>query len=139
MKTMVLYREMAWWYWAAMLALLATGLSGQRPAFGLALALGVVQIVHFRIREGRFSAFPVQIRLVYSGLLVLAISQRSDWLFVLIAIGTTLLILFGYCLLARCWSLMPWNRREPLSVRLVLRTFASPPVAGSVLQGLPSR
>jgi len=33
---------------------------------------------------------------------------------------------------------MPWNRREPLSTELVRRTFLSPPVKGSVMQGLPA-
>jgi hypothetical protein len=34
-------------------------------------------------------------------------------------------------------SLMPWNRKEPLSASLIKRTFLAPPVKGNILQGLP--
>jgi hypothetical protein len=47
-------------------------------------------------------------------------------------------VTFGYCTLARCLSLLPWNRSEPLSFALLRRTFLSRPVKGSVLQGLPA-
>ena len=52
--------------------------------------------------------------------------------------GTPAQVLFGYCTLARCLSLLPWSRREPLSGDLLRRAFLSPPVKGSVMQGLPA-
>jgi hypothetical protein len=39
--------------------------------------------------------------------------------------------------MARLVSLLPWNRKEPFSFALVLRTFLSVPVRGNILQGLP--
>ncbi|MCA1804518.1 MAG: hypothetical protein LC646_04035 [Xanthomonadaceae bacterium] len=53
-------------------------------------------------------------------------------------IGTTAMMLFDYCPLARFLSLMPWNRREPFSLDLLKRTVFSPPVRGNILQGLPA-
>jgi hypothetical protein len=50
--------------------------------------------------------------------------------------GTTVRVAFDYCLLARTLSLMPWNRRQPLTLALVWRTYATPPVKGSILQAL---
>jgi hypothetical protein len=47
--------------------------------------------------------------------------------------GTSALLAFDYCPLARTLALMPWNRRVPLSGRLVLRVFLTPPVPGSAL------
>jgi hypothetical protein len=58
-------------------------------------------------------------------MLLLALWEPLNWLFWLPAIGTPAQVLFGYCTLARCLSLMPWNRREPLSTELVRRTFLS--------------
>lgn len=135
---MILYREISWWYWAVTAMLLIIGLAGWFEAFYLATALSAVQIVHFRLREGSFSAFPVQVRVAYTAMLALALWEPMNWLFWVPAIGTPAQVLFGYCSLARCLSLLPWNRREPLSMALVHRTFLSKPVQGSVLQGLPA-
>lgn len=134
---MIDYKQVSWWYWAVTSVLLIFGLAGRFEAFYLAAGLSAVQIVHFRLREGRFMAFPVQVRVAYTGLLLLALWGPMNWLFWVPGIGTPAQVLFGYCTLARCLSLLPWNRREPLSWGLVWRTFASPPVKGNILQGLP--
>jgi hypothetical protein len=134
---MILYKELSWQYWAITAALLVIGLAGRFEAFYLAIWLSVVQVVHFRLREGSFAAFPVQVRLAYTTILLLALWAPMNWLFWVPAAGTLALVLFGYCPLARCLSLLPWNRREALSWRLVWRTFSAAPVRGSILQGLP--
>jgi|SRR5215218_3794524 len=134
---MILYREISWWYWAVTALLLAIGLAGWFEAFYLATAVSALQIVHFRIREGNFAAFPVQVRVAYTALLVLALWTPLNWLFWIPAVGTTAQVLVGYCALARSLSLLPWNRRQPLSWRLAWRTFVSRPVRGNILQGQP--
>lgn len=135
---MILHRETSWRYWAVSEVLLILGLAGWHPAFALAFALALVQIVHFRIREGSFAAFPVQVRVGYAAILLLALAPPLHWLFWLPAVGTLALLLFGYCFLARCLSLMPWNRRQPFNWQLAWRTFTTPPVRGSILQDLPA-
>ncbi|EWS58357.1 hypothetical protein Y694_03766 [Methylibium sp. T29-B] len=109
---MLMYRELSWWYWAVTAALLIAGLAGWAGAFHAATALSALQVLHFRWREGRFAAFPVQVRLAFTGLLLLAAWPPMKGLFWVPAIGTTAQVLFGYCLLARGLSLLPWNRRE---------------------------
>jgi hypothetical protein len=131
---MIVYKEVSWWYWAITAGLLIAGLAGRFEAFYLAIALSVVQTVHFRLREGAFAAFPAQVRLVYTLILLAALLPPLNWLYWLPAIGTTALVLFGYCPLARILSLMPWNRRQPLSWLLVRWTFLTPPVKGSILR-----
>jgi hypothetical protein len=135
---MILYRELSWWYWAATAILLAIGLGGHFEAFYLAIALSAVQVVHFRWLTGGFAAFPTQVRIAYTGMLLVALAPHLHWLYWIPGIGTPAQVLFGYCTLARLLSLMPWNRSEPLSWRLVWRTFASRPVKGNVMQGLPA-
>lgn len=135
---MILYREISWWYWAVTSILLIAGLAGRFEAFHLAAGLTVVQIFHFRRREGSFAAFPVQVRIAYTAVLLLAMWGPLNWLFWVPAIGTPAQVLFGYCALARLLSLLPWNRREPLTWQLALRTFIARPVRGNILQGLPA-
>jgi hypothetical protein len=128
-------RQSDWWYWAVTALLLIVGLAGRFEAFYLAAVVSAVQVVHFRLREGAFAAFPVQVRVVFTATLLLALWKPMNWLFWVPAIGTPAQVLFGYCALARCLSLLPWNRSDPLSWRLVWRTFASPPVKGNIMQG----
>ncbi|MDS3862475.1 hypothetical protein RIF25_16895, partial [Thermosynechococcaceae cyanobacterium BACA0444] len=45
-------------------------------------------------------------------------------------IGLAANLFFNYCPLARMMYLLPWNREEPFSFKLVLRVFLSPPVSG---------
>jgi hypothetical protein len=135
---MILYKELSWWYWTVTSVLLIVGLAGRFETFFLATALSAVQVIHFRLREGSYAAFAVQVRVAYTGTLLLALWGPMNWLFWAPAIGTPLQVMFGYCAVARCLSLLPWNRRQPLSWRLVWRTFSAPPVKGNILQGLPA-
>ena len=135
---MILYREFSWWYWAVTSVLLIVGLAGWFEAFYLAIGISIIQVAHFRLRENSFTAFPVQVRLAYTALLLIALWGPMNWLFWVPTIGTPAQVLFGYCTLARCLSLLPWNRHVPLSWHLVWHTFVSPPVKGNVLQGLPA-
>jgi hypothetical protein len=49
------------------------------------------------------------------------------WLYWLPAVGTLALVVFGYCLLARILSLLPWNSPETCSIARLRRTFFSAP------------
>ena len=91
------------------------------------------------MRASGVAAFPVQVRVAYLGLLVAAQWQPLYWIYWVQLVGTTAMVMFDYCFLARCLSLLPWNRTEPLSFHLVLRTFFSAPVPGNILQGLPAQ
>lgn len=127
-------RTLAWWYWLAMAATLAVELAGLAPALRPALVLGAVQVAHFLLREKQLSAFPVQVRLAYLGLLLIGTWEPLRFIHWIQLAGTTAMVAFNYCPLARALSLAPWNRQGPLTARLVWTTFASLPVAGSVLE-----
>ena len=131
------YRELSWWYWLVTAVLLTLGVLVDVSAFLGAIGLSVWQIFHYRLREGRFDAFPVQVRIGYLLLLLLALPQPMQWLFWVPMIGTWAQLIVGYCTMARLVSLMPWNRTQPFSLELLGRTFFSAPVRGNILQGLP--
>lgn len=133
------FHRIRWWYWLATAVLLSWGLAGHSPGFMLAIGLTVIQLVHFTLHERRLNAFPVQLRFGFLILLLVALPPSMQWLYWLPGIGTWAQVLVGYCLLARVISLMPWNRLEPLSAGLVLRTFFSRPVRGSIVQALHAR
>jgi len=43
-------------------------------------------------------------------------------------------VLVGYCLMARCVSMFPWNREEEFSLQYFRKTIFSKPVHGSIKQ-----
>jgi hypothetical protein len=49
------------------------------------------------------------------------------WLYWLPTVGTFALIVFGYCLLARLLSLLPWNGRDAYTLARLRRTFFTAP------------
>ncbi len=135
---MILARDIGWWYWATTDVLLIGGLGFRPGALYAAAALSLLSTVHFSLRERSVTAFPVQVRCTYAAFHCLGLWPPIRQLLWLPAAGTLVMVLFRYCLLARSLSLLPWNRREPLSWQLLRRTFLSPPRAGNVLQGLPA-
>lgn len=56
--------------------------------------------------------------------------ERVLWLAL---VGTTSQVLFGYCPMARLLDLVPWNRQEPLSWRLVVEVATRPPCGEGLL------
>ena len=128
--------DVKWWYWLATALLLAVYIAGWRPAIFAAIALGAVQLVHFTAREGDVTAFPVQVRAAYLALLVVGLFPPLGFIHWVQLAGTWLMVLVGYCPLARALSLLPWNRSQPLSIGLVRRTFLSAPVRGSIVDAM---
>jgi hypothetical protein len=120
-------QDWTWWVWLVTACLLLMGLMGMPDAFLAALLLLIAQSVLFFARERAFKAFPVQLRLAYTLLLIICFFPPIRWLFWLPTVGTFALVIFGYCLMARMLSLLPWNRTEPITADLLRRTFLSRP------------
>ena len=130
--------KLVWWYWTLTTGLLVGFLAGFEQCLQAVIALNIVQVVHFIIREKSISAFPVQVRITYLGMLFAAQAPYMYWIFWWLVIGTSAMITFGYCFLARLSSLLPWNRSESISSELLKRTFFSAPQKGNIMQGLPA-
>ncbi|MBC8210513.1 MAG: hypothetical protein H8E21_05545 [Gammaproteobacteria bacterium] len=132
---MIEYKDIGWWYWLVTAWLLTFAVSGISIGFMLAIGLTIFQLIHFIIREQNYRAFPVQVRFWYLMLLIVALPQPLQWIFWIPTIGTWAQILFGYCTMARCVSLLAWNRKEKFTLALLRKTFFSRPVKGSIQQG----
>ena len=134
---MIDYKRISWWYWLVTACLLTAGISGYPFGFTLAIGLTVFQLIHFTICEHNVTAFPVQVRFWYLMLLLVAFPEPLRIIYWVPTIGTWAQLIFGYCTMARCVSLLPWNQHESFSVDLLARTFLSRPVPGNIMQGLP--
>ena len=122
-----------WVYWFITDVTLAIGLMLWPAALFVSMLVVGVHSVHcFGYRPHVF-AFPMQVRLVYLGLLILGQLPYMTWINWVQLAGTTAFLLVGYCPLARLLSMMPWNRNQPISWRLFRVALFTPPVSGSIL------
>lgn len=129
-------KTLSWWYWLATAILLAFAVDGNEWARQAAIALSIVQLLQFGWIHRQLSAFPVQVRSAYLGLLLLSYLPGGIAILWLQLLGTTAMVTANYCLLARVLSLMPWNRDTPVTPATIIHTIFSAPVTGSVQQKL---
>jgi hypothetical protein len=119
--------------WALTAPLLAAGIAGVTWAPQVALALCVGSTVYYLVRLRSLSAYRVQVRLGFLGVVGLALAPGFGPLLWLPTLGTSAQVLFGYCPMARVLDLMPWNRSQPLSLALILASFSRRPGADGLL------
>lgn len=131
---MLEYKNIGWWYWLVSAILIAAGLFGWQDAFLLVVLLNVINVFHYILREKSFTSFPVQVRMGFLLLLLIAYPEPLRVIYWIPGVGLWAQVIFGYCAMARCMSIMPWNKKEKYSVRLIKETFFSQPLRGSVMQ-----
>jgi hypothetical protein len=124
--------DKVWIYWAITDVLLIADISGWSLGLPLAVALNLIQIAHFYLETKSPTSFPVQVRVAYLMLLILAFWPPLYFVVYFVVLGTTAMVLFDYCFLARFMSLMPWNHQQPFNLALLMKTFVSKPMIGSV-------
>lgn len=119
--------DYTWWLWFVTATCLILGLLVTPAGIWAAIGLTVIQTVVFLAKERSFKAFPVQLRVAYLVLLLICLWPPLTVLYWVPALGTYALCFFGYCLMARCLSLLPWNRTSPLTIRSLWETFTVAP------------
>jgi hypothetical protein len=127
MKLALSPKEPTWWAWLVTAALLATGLTVYQAALVAAIALAFAHTIFFWLRHRSLRPITVQVRLGYTLLLLTCLSPFLRWFSWMLVLGTLARLAFGYCMLARILSLLPWNRHEALTFGLVRRTFFNAP------------
>lgn len=119
--------DWTWWVWTVTMALLLAGLFGYTVAFLGAIAVTAGQGIVVFLRDRSPLAFSVQLRAAYLLLLLVGYVPAMRWLYLLAVVGTFALVVFGYCIMARLLSLLPWNSLEYLSLNRLRRTFLTAP------------
>jgi hypothetical protein len=126
------FRDPSWWQWTLTVPLLAGHLLAIPGCLAAATLLCVAMTVYFAVRLKGWRPMPVQLRIVYLGMLVAGTLPWMDWLHVVQFIGTAAMVVGGYCALARSLTLLPLNRTQPLS-RDLLRRLLWEPARGGLL------
>lgn len=132
------YKDYGWWYWLASTTCLWFAVTSYPPAYNWALMIAAVQLLHYIIAQKGVTNFPVQIRVGYLSVLLLAMPEGYQWILWVPAVGTFLRVSTGYCIMARMLMLMPFNRQVQLTLRFIKTAFFTPPMRGNILHGLPA-
>ena len=77
------------------------------------MAVCAVQLVHVLWLTHNFTAFALQVRVAYLAMLIAGLWEPLQWIHWIQLAGTSVRVLFGYCLLARTLSLAPWKIWSP--------------------------
>jgi hypothetical protein len=129
-------RDLFWRYWLLTGLALGAGLAGMKAGLPLAMGLTAVQGVHLVVRKRSLVALAVQVRAAFLALLVLGSWPPLRALHWMQLTGVAARLLFDYCALSRILSLLPWNRRGPLTLARLRATFLTPPVRGNIAEAL---
>jgi hypothetical protein len=127
-------KDLSWWHWALTVPLLAMHLAGYSWAILTAIGLCTLVGGYFMLRFKQLRPYPVQIRLAYLGLLLCGMLPWMNWIYWVPLVGTTAMVIVGYCPLLRLLSIANWNRTEPLSFSLLWQVFVRDPCAGGLVQ-----
>lgn len=126
-------RDASWWHWTITILLLAAYLAGVPWALAAATILCLAMAGWYLARLRTVKPFPVQIRLAFAALLMLGLLPAMAWIHWIQLVGTSAMVTFGYCPLARLLMLAPWNRSAPLSLALVGDLIFREPTGGGIL------
>ena len=128
------WHKLEWWYWLVADVLLILAMFVERDYFVAALTFNLAQAIHIGWRRRSLQHFSTQVRIAYLLWMLAGLLPGMVWMHWIQLVGTNAMLSVGYCPLARLLSLFPWNRRLPLTWKLVLSTFLAPPNRGSILR-----
>lgn len=120
------------WGWLTINLLLIAHVAGSQYVIFIAAFILLWQSLYFYTKGLRWHDLKLQVRLAYSLLIMIDIVLPWHWLHSAQIMGTTALLLFDYCFLARTMLLMPWNRNQRFNWALLCKAYLSPPVPGEV-------
>ena len=102
-----------WWFWAITLVFIVAAITGWSPGYYAVMGISALQVLVFLVRERSLMAFETQVRIVYFAwtLTGLWVVGRLPF-YVLLLLGTIMVVFFGRCSIALVLKHMPWNRDQ---------------------------
>ena len=111
MKIKIDMQSVEWWFWTVTLAFIIAALAGWTPGYAAVIVVSLVQTVFIIARTGSAVSFPAQVRIVYLAYTLLGLwAAGRFYCYVLLALGTIMVVFFDRCGIALVLKLMPWNR-----------------------------
>lgn len=117
MKLVLTYKSFDWWLWALCLIGIIVALFGYFWGYYFVIGISVFQVLWFWKREKSLVSFNTQVRIVYLLLSLPGLFQPFGYYFyILLCIGTIMVVFMGRCSIAMVLRKMPWNVPEYCSL-----------------------
>ncbi len=110
-------KSLDWWFWLVTWALIVAAVAGWTPGYYGVIAVSVANAVVKAIGKRSVTAFAVQTRIVYLALTLPGLwPEVRFWWYLAMLAGTTLVVFFDRCTIARVLRHAPWNKGRELLV-----------------------
>jgi hypothetical protein len=111
MELKIVADDIRWWFWAVTLGFIIAAVTGWTPGYYVVIGISAVQILFFVVQEKSLVSFPVQIRIVYWAFTLFGLWPEARLIiYLLLLLGTAMVVLFGRCTISLVLVHMPWNR-----------------------------
>lgn len=118
MKLQVDIQSVDWWYWAITLFFIGVAVCGWIPAYYIVMLISGIQIIHFKYILKSFIAFDTQVRIVYFAFALLGLIKAIRLpVYILLFIGTFMVVALNRCGIAIFLKKMPWNKKQNVQIQ----------------------
>jgi len=112
MKLQITLKKIDWWFWAVTLIFILSELLGWSFGYLVVMGISALQVIYFWIQLKSMKAFDTQVRIVYFAFTLFGLIEVVRFpLFILLFLGTIMVVLFNRCGIALGLKHMPWNRQ----------------------------
>ena len=118
MKVVVEPNKIEWWFWTVTFIFIITALLGWLPGYYLVMIISAIQIPFFWYRFKSLMAFDTQVRILYFSLTLLGLLVTIRFpLYILLLLGTFMVVAFNRCGIALFLKKMPWNKHQIVGIQ----------------------
>jgi hypothetical protein len=111
-------KKIEWWFWTVTFIFIITALLGWLPGYYLVMIISAIQIPFFWYRFKSLMAFDTQVRIVYFAFTLLGLLETIRFpLYLLLLLGTFMVVVFNRCGIALVLKKMPWNKHNVVQIR----------------------
>ena len=115
MKFIIEPKKIEWWFWTITFAFIIAALLGWSQGYYLVVFVSTIQVLFFWSRHRNPLAFDTQVRIAYFAFSLLGIVKAIQFPFyILMLIGTFMVVAFNRCGIALVLKRMPWNKQQIL-------------------------
>ena len=118
MKFTIEPKKIEWWFWTLTLTFIVVALFGWSQGYYLVVLISAIQVLYFWIRSGSVLEFDTQVRIAYFAFTLLGLIKAIRFpFFILMFIGTFMVVAFNRCGIALVLKKMPWNKQSVVRIK----------------------
>ena len=118
MKFIIEPKKIEWWFWTITFTFIIAALLGWSQGYYLVVLISAIQVLFFWSRLRSPLAFDTQVRIAYFAFSLLGLIKAIQFPFyILMLIGTFMVVAFNRCGIALVLKRMPWNKQQVVKIQ----------------------